>query len=99
MRFEHHSWRVAPLQYVGAHAYRKDYQEFLAQFDGPIDVEYRDPRIIANGDVAFIHALELIVHNHVSVPIDFDNGKALLDRSSPEQDGASAEWIPGPSFR
>ena len=49
---------VPPLQYVGKDAYRKDYEEFLGQYDGPIDVEYRDMRIFANGDVAFIHALE-----------------------------------------
>jgi uncharacterized protein (TIGR02246 family) len=49
---------VPPLQYVGKDAYRKDYEEFLGQYDGPIDVEYRDMRMFANGDVAFIHALE-----------------------------------------
>lgn len=49
---------VPPLQYVGKDAYRKDYGDFLGQYDGPIDVEYRDMRIFANGDVAFIHALE-----------------------------------------
>ncbi|HXZ33431.1 MAG TPA: SgcJ/EcaC family oxidoreductase [Terriglobales bacterium] len=99
---------VPPLQYVGKEAYRKDYQEFLAQYDGPIEVEYRDMRIIAGSDVAFIHALErlsgtlkggqksdlwvratsglrkidgqwLIVHDHVSVPADFETGKAVLD--------------------
>jgi ketosteroid isomerase-like protein len=65
-------------------------------------------RIVAGGDVAFIHALErlsgtlkngqksevwvratsglqkidgkwLIVHDHVSVPTDFETGKAVLD--------------------
>lgn len=99
---------VAPLQYKGKDAYRKDYLEFLAQYDGPIHVEYRDMRILCSGDVGFIHALErftgkmkngqqsdfwlratsglrkmngkwLIVHDHVSVPIDFESGKALLD--------------------
>jgi ketosteroid isomerase-like protein len=49
---------VAPLQYVGKEAYRKDYQEFRAQYAGPIDIEYRDLRIVASGSVAFIHALE-----------------------------------------
>jgi len=33
---------VPPLQYVGKEAYRKDYEVFLAQYDGPIDIEYRD---------------------------------------------------------
>ena len=99
---------VPPLQFVGKEAYRTDYQEFLKQFDGPLDVEYRDMRIVAGRDVAFIHALErlsgttkngqksdlwlratsglqkingkwYIVHDHVSVPADFETGKAMLD--------------------
>ena len=97
-----------PLQYKGNESYRKDYQEFLAQYDGPIHVEYRDMRILNSGDVGFVHTLErftgrlkggqqsdmwirytgglqkmngkwLIVHDHVSVPTDFENGKAMLD--------------------
>ena len=99
---------VPPLQYKGKDAYRKDYLEFLNQYDGPIHVEYRDMRIISSGDVGFIHALErftgklkngqpsdlwvratsdvrkingkrLIVHDHVSVPVDFETGKAALE--------------------
>lgn len=99
---------VPPLQYKGKDAYRKDYLEFLNQYDGPIHVEYRDMRIISGDDVGFVHALErftgklkngqasdvwlratsgvrkingkwLIVHDHISVPIDFDSGKAALD--------------------
>jgi uncharacterized protein (TIGR02246 family) len=99
---------VPPLQYKGKDAYRKDYLEFLALYDGPIHVEFRDMRILSSGDVGFIHALErftgtlkngpqsdlwlratsglrkmngqwLIVHDHVSVPIDFNSGKAVLD--------------------
>lgn len=99
---------VPPLQYVGKDAYRKDYQDFLAMYEGPIKVEFRDLRIFASGDVGFVHALErmsgtmkggqasdiwlratsglrkingkwLIVHDHISVPADFDTGKAALD--------------------
>lgn len=103
------SYDIAPpLQYKGKDAYRKDYQEFLAQYDGPIRVEYRDMRILSSGDVGFLHALErltgklkngqqsdmwlratsgvrkingkwLIVHDHISVPTDFESGKAVLD--------------------
>jgi uncharacterized protein (TIGR02246 family) len=97
-----------PLQYRGKDAYRKDYLEFLAQYDGPIHVEYRDMRIMSSGDVGLIHALErftgklkngqqsdmwlratsglrkidgkwFIVHDHVSVPVDFETGKAALE--------------------
>jgi len=99
---------VPPLQYKGKEAYQKDYLEFLSQYDGPIQVEYRDMRVVSGGDVAFVHALErftgklkngqqsdlwlrytgglrkvdgtwLIVHDHVSVPADFESGKAALD--------------------
>lgn len=99
---------VPPLQFRGNDAYRKDYVEFLAQYDGPIEVEYRDMRIVAGKDVGFIHCLErftgtlkngqksdlwiratsgvrkingkwLIVHDHISVPADFETGKAALD--------------------
>jgi uncharacterized protein (TIGR02246 family) len=103
------SYDIAPpLQYQGKDAYRKDYLEFLAQYDGPIHVEYRDMRILSSGDVGFLHALErltgklkngqqsdmwlratsgvrkingkwLIVHDHISVPADFESGKAVLD--------------------
>jgi uncharacterized protein (TIGR02246 family) len=99
---------VAPLQYKGFDAYKKDYQEFLEQFDGPIGVEMRDLNIIAGDRVAFSRGLErltgtlkggqkfdtwvrftecyrktnghwLAIHDHVSVPVDFNSGKALVD--------------------
>ena len=47
---------VPPLQYVGKDAYRKDYIEFLAQFDGPIDVEFRDLKVSAGETVAYVYA-------------------------------------------
>jgi uncharacterized protein (TIGR02246 family) len=103
---------VPPLQYSGNAAYRKDYQDFLALYDGPIDIEFRDMRIVAGEDVAFLHALErisgkmkngqqsdfwlratsglrkingrwLIVHDHISVPVDLDTGKAELGLKPP----------------
>ena len=99
---------VPPLQYTGFEAYKKDYQEFLDQFQGPIDVEYPNVRIIASDTVAFSHGLErmtgtlkngqkfdawirftegyrktnghwLAIHDHISVPIDLNTGKAVLD--------------------
>jgi len=99
---------IPPLQYVGRESYRKDYKAFLDEFDGPIEIQYRDLHIVAGTDVAFLHALErmsgklkdgnkfdvwcratsglrkidgkwLIVHDHISVPADFDTGKALID--------------------
>lgn len=99
---------VPPLQYVGKDAYRKDYEEFLAQYEGPIETEFRDLRIVVGDGVAFFHCLEkmsgtlkngeksevwiratsglrkikgkwLIVHDHISAPIDLNSGKAVLD--------------------
>src|ERR1700736_6152329 len=99
---------VPPLQYTGFDAYKKDYQEFLDQFQGPIDVEYPNVRIIASDTVGFSHGLErmtgtlkngqkfdswvrftegyrktnghwLAIHDHISVPVDLDTGKAVLD--------------------
>src|SRR5579859_1910657 len=99
---------VPPLQYTGFEAYKKDYQEFLDQFQGAIDVEYRDLNIVAGDTVAFSRGLErmsgtlkngqkfdawvrftecyrkinghwLAVHDHISVPVDLDSGKAVLD--------------------
>jgi uncharacterized protein (TIGR02246 family) len=99
---------VPPLQCVGAEAYRKNYEEFFAQYNGPLDYEIRDLKIIAGDGVAFLHCVErlsgtlksgqksevwiratsglrkingkwLIVHDHISAPVDFETGKAVLD--------------------
>ena len=99
---------IPPLQYTGFEAYKKDYREFLDQFQGPIDIEYRDLHIIAGDTVAFSRGLErmtgtlkngqkfdawvrftegyrktnghwLVIHDHISVPVDLDTGKAALD--------------------
>lgn len=99
---------VPPLQYSGYEAYKKDYQEFLDQFQGPVAIEYRDLKIVAGDTVAFSRGLErmtgtlksgqkldtwvrftecyrktngrwLAIHDHISVPVDLDTGKAVLD--------------------
>jgi len=99
---------VPPLQYTGFEAYKKDYQEFLDQFQGAINVEYRDLSIIGGDTVAFSRGLErmtgtlkngqkfdawvrftecyrktnghwLAIHDHISVPVDLDSGKAVLN--------------------
>jgi len=99
---------VPPLQYSGYEAYKKDYQEFLDQFQGPVEIEYRDLKIVAGDTVAFSRGLErmtgtlkngqkfdtwvrftecyrktngrwLAIHDHISVPVDLDTGKAVLD--------------------
>lgn len=98
---------VPPLQYRGRDAYRKDYQAFFDQYQGPLHVEYREVKITAGDTVAFSHGLERIsgtlknghnsdvwvrftecyrkidgrwraVHDHISVPANFETGKAEL---------------------
>jgi ketosteroid isomerase-like protein len=49
---------VPPLQYSGFEAYKKDYQEFLDQFQGAVDIEYRDLKIFAGDRIAFSRGLE-----------------------------------------
>jgi ketosteroid isomerase-like protein len=51
---------VPPLQYKGADAYRKDYAEFFAQFDGPLGLEERDQHMLAKGDLVVAYGLERI---------------------------------------
>ena len=52
---------VPPLQYSGFDAYKKDYQQFLDQFQGGLDVEYRGLSIITGDNVAFSHGLERMI--------------------------------------
>lgn len=47
-----------PLQYVGNAAYRKNYADFLAQYNGPMEFEARDVHVVAGKDVAVYYALE-----------------------------------------
>ncbi len=49
---------VPPLEYKGKAAYRKDYEEFLAQYTGSLDVEAREFHVVVSDDVAFLYALE-----------------------------------------
>lgn len=101
---------VPPLAKVGRDAYRQNYEDFFAMFSGPLEVELREVRIVAAGDVAFLHCFDRmsgtlhsgeqfdvwlrvtsglrkidgewrIIHDHVSVPIDFETGTAALDLS------------------
>ena len=98
---------VPPRQYVGAAAYRKDWQTLLDSFEGPITVELTDLDVAADRNLAYSHSIQrvagtdkqgkkldltvrvtdvykkargrwLIVHEHVSVPVDLDAGKPDL---------------------
>jgi ketosteroid isomerase-like protein len=90
---------IPPRQYVGAAAYRKDWEETLAPYVGPIHISVADWTIDVEGNLAFAHGTSLltgkdkdgkpmdinvrvtdvykkiggkwlVVHEHVSVPID-----------------------------
>jgi uncharacterized protein (TIGR02246 family) len=49
-----------PLQYKGADAYRKNWEEWFATWQGPIGYEISDLSITAGGGVAFSHSLNRI---------------------------------------
>jgi uncharacterized protein (TIGR02246 family) len=98
---------VPPRQYVGAASYRKDWQDFFGNFDGPITVELTDLDGVADRNLAYSHSIQhvagtdkqgkkldltvrvtdvykklrgrwLIIHEHVSVPVDLETGKPDL---------------------
>jgi uncharacterized protein (TIGR02246 family) len=98
---------VPPRRYVGAAAYRKDWQTFLDTFEGPVTVELTDLDVAADRNLAYSHSIQhvagtdrqgkkldltvrvtdvykkargrwLIIHEHVSVPVDLDAGKPDL---------------------
>ena len=51
---------VPPRQYVGAAAYRKDWQTFLGSFDGPIPVELTDLDVGADRNLAYSHSIQRV---------------------------------------
>lgn len=60
---------VPPREYVGAKAYRKDWEELFAQFPGPTEADMSDLEVVTNGTFGYAH---LIVH---SVLTDKDGKK------------------------
>jgi uncharacterized protein (TIGR02246 family) len=98
---------VPPRQYVGAAAYRKDWQDFFDSVSGPLTVELSDLDITADDNLGYSHSIQrvagtnkqgekidltvrvtdvykkingnwLVIHEHVSVPVDLDTGKPDL---------------------
>src|SRR5579872_1518860 len=98
---------VPPRQYAGANAYRKDWQELLGLFPGPLKFEINDLHVVASGSLGYAHSIQhlsgadakgqtidltvrvtdvyrkikghwLVVHEHVSVPVDLATGKPDL---------------------
>jgi ketosteroid isomerase-like protein len=46
-------------------------QAWLATFDGPVLIDYRDPVVTAGGDVAFVHALTQMTATPAGAPDSF----------------------------
>jgi ketosteroid isomerase-like protein len=98
---------VPPRQYVGAAAYRKDWQNFFATLKGPPKFTISDLYVAADRNLAYSHSIQrvsgtgtdgkpvdltvrvtdvyrkiggrwLIVHEHVSVPVDLATDKPDL---------------------
>ena len=98
---------IPPRQYVGAKAYKKDWEDFFAPFPGPVEYEMSDLSITTEGNLGFSHNIDhfmltdkegkklelttrttdvyrkingkwLIIHEHVSVPVDLVTGRADL---------------------
>jgi uncharacterized protein (TIGR02246 family) len=63
---------VPPLQYRGKEAYRENFRQMFAQYQGRMHVEYRDLHILSSGDLAVIYALERLsgesAHGHTGAP-------------------------------
>jgi uncharacterized protein (TIGR02246 family) len=49
---------VPPRQYVGAKAYRKDFEGFLALFKGQPKIEVSDLYVLAHGDLGYGHSIQ-----------------------------------------
>ena len=51
---------VPPRQYVGAAAYRKDWQTFFGSFEGPITVELSNLDVAADRNLAYSHSIQRV---------------------------------------
>jgi ketosteroid isomerase-like protein len=51
---------VPPRQYVGATAYRKDWEEFLNDIDGPVNFEITDLAVVTEGNLGYSHSIQRV---------------------------------------
>ena len=64
---------IPPRQYVGAKAFRKDWDEFLRSTKGPVKYQITDIDITAIGAVAYGHSIQRIVATSIKGdPIDLN---------------------------
>jgi len=47
-----------PRQYVGAAAYRKDWEDFMKTLDGPVKFEISDLVVTVDGNLGFSHSIQ-----------------------------------------
>ena len=47
-----------PRQYVGWQAYKKDWQDFLGGFKGPVKFDVHDLSIVSDGKIAYSHSIQ-----------------------------------------
>jgi ketosteroid isomerase-like protein len=52
---------IPPRQYVGAKAFRKDWEDFLAGTKGPLAYHISDLAVVPVGDIAYGHSIQRIV--------------------------------------
>ena len=49
---------VPPREYKGANAYRKDWQELLGLFPGPVKFEISDLHVVADGTLGYGYSIQ-----------------------------------------
>ena len=49
-----------PRQYVGAAAYRKDWEDFLNDVEGPVKFEITDLAVTVDGNIGYSHSIQTI---------------------------------------
>ena len=63
---------IPPRQYVGYKAYRKDWQDFLATFQGPVQFTMEDLAVTADGSVGYGHSIQHVMGKGTDgKPVDF----------------------------
>jgi uncharacterized protein (TIGR02246 family) len=79
---------VPPREYVGANAYRKDWEELFAQFPGPVEADMSELKVFVQGTMGYAH---LIIH---SVLTDKDGKKVTADvRTTDVFRKANGKWL------
>ena len=51
---------IPPRQYVGAKAFRKDWEDFLTLFKGPLKYEINDLHVEADGTLGYSHSIQRV---------------------------------------